>query len=94
MRISSFYIFVLVIQYFSLVMPVISHSGLFYLVFLVSLHYHQVQEKQSKIDELDQEQITLIDMIAEERGRRDALEKSLRNKLKVSRFFLDCKILI
>ncbi|XP_059446903.1 protein MICRORCHIDIA 4-like [Corylus avellana] len=42
----------------------------------------QVQEKQSKIDELDQEQITLIDMIAEERGRRDALEKSLRNKLK------------
>ncbi|KAE8023734.1 hypothetical protein FH972_009402 [Carpinus fangiana] len=42
----------------------------------------QVQEKQSKIDELDQEQTTLIDMIVEERGRRDALEKSLRNKLK------------
>ncbi|XP_062149804.1 protein MICRORCHIDIA 4-like [Alnus glutinosa] len=42
----------------------------------------QLQEEQSKIEELDQEQITLIDMISEERGRRDAVEKNLRKSLK------------
>ncbi|KAJ0095816.1 hypothetical protein Patl1_16988 [Pistacia atlantica] len=43
---------------------------------------NQLQKAQQKIEEMDQEQITLIDMIQEERGRRDAEEDRLREKLR------------
>ncbi|KAG6653855.1 protein MICRORCHIDIA 7-like [Carya illinoinensis] len=42
----------------------------------------QLQEKQQQIEELDKEQVALVDMISEERGRRDALEEKLRKSLK------------
>ncbi|KAJ0039310.1 hypothetical protein Pint_23772 [Pistacia integerrima] len=46
------------------------------------LVFLQLQKAQQKIEEMDQEQITLIDMIQEERGRRDAEEDRLREKLR------------
>lgn len=43
----------------------------------------QIVKLQEKIQVLDQEQINLIDIFSEERNRREALEETLRNKLKV-----------
>ncbi|KAI6675527.1 hypothetical protein NL676_003433 [Syzygium grande] len=42
----------------------------------------QLQEAQSKIDQLNREQETLIDIFQEERERRDAVERNLREKQK------------
>ncbi|CAI9263111.1 unnamed protein product [Lactuca saligna] len=43
---------------------------------------NQIVKLQEKIQVLDQEQINLIDIFSEERNRREALEETLRNKLK------------
>ncbi|GFZ21091.1 histidine kinase-, DNA gyrase B-, and HSP90-like ATPase family protein [Actinidia rufa] len=42
----------------------------------------KLQEAQQKIEEMDREHETLIDIFSEERGRRDAEEDRLRNRLK------------
>ena len=44
---------------------------------------HQLIDAEKKLEELNNEQETLIDVFAEERDRRDAEEKKLRNKLEV-----------
>jgi len=43
----------------------------------------QLQEAQQKLEELNKEQESLIDIFSEERDRRDQEEESLRKKLKV-----------
>lgn len=44
----------------------------------------QLKEAQQKIEELNKEQESLIDIFSEERDRRDKEEEKLRKKLKVS----------
>lgn len=58
------------------------------IVFLVFLLYHQLQEKERKLEEMDREQIALIEMIAAERDRRDMEEEKLRNSIRVSKKFV------
>jgi len=50
--------------------------------FLISF-LRQLNELVKKIDELNHDQETLIDVFSEERDRRDAEEKNLRKKLQV-----------
>lgn len=51
-------------------------------IFLI-FFLHQLIDAEKKLEELNNEQETLIDVFAEERDRRDAEEKKLRNKLEV-----------
>lgn len=48
--------------------------------FLLSL---QVQTLKDKLEDVEQEQASLIDVFAEDRDRRDKEEEDLRNKLEV-----------
>lgn len=48
----------------------------------------QLQEATKKIEELNKEQESLIDIFSEERERRELEEENLRKKLKVSLFIL------
>lgn len=54
--------------------------------------FDQLQVAQEKIEELNREQESLIDIFAEERDRRENVEKNLKKKLQVrcgpSSFFL------
>lgn len=45
--------------------------------------FDQLQTAQEKIEELNREQESLIDIFAEERDRRDNEEKNLKKKLQV-----------
>ncbi|KAB1217500.1 MORC family CW-type zinc finger protein 3 [Morella rubra] len=49
--------------------------------FPIYLWYHALQTAQEKIEELNREQESLIDIFAEERDRRDNEEKNLKKKL-------------
>lgn len=59
--------------------------------FLLSL---QVQTLKDKLEDVEQEQASLIDVFAEDRDRRDKEEEDLRNKLEVlirsNPIFLNC----
>lgn len=52
----------------------------------------QLNESEKKIEELNHDQETLIDIFSEERERRNAEEKNLRKKLQV--LFLSNALLI
>lgn len=46
--------------------------------------FYQLRNAQEKIEELNKEQESLIDIFSEERDRRDNEEKNLRRKLQVA----------
>lgn len=52
--------------------------------------FWQLQEAQQKIEELNKEQESLIDIFSEERERRDKEEENLRKKMKVSSLSPTC----
>lgn len=55
------------------------------LIFLKSLPaINQLQEARQKIEDMNKEQDSLIDIFSEERDRRDIEEENLRKKLRVS----------
>ncbi|KAJ9563950.1 LOW QUALITY PROTEIN: hypothetical protein OSB04_009110 [Centaurea solstitialis] len=57
------------------------HAGIYLLQNNVMLH-GQVLKAQQKIEELDREQVSLIDIFSEERQRRDHQEETLRKRWK------------
>ena len=52
---------------------------------MVFLFYHQLQEKEQKLEDMDKEQEILIDMISKERDQKIVEENKLREKLRVSK---------
>lgn len=54
--------------------------------------FHQLQEATRRIEEMNKEQESLIDIFSEERERRDIEEENLRKKLRVSFYNYICQL--
>lgn len=73
-------------------LPVMWYANLFFPdIFLGVLGIYQLEEANYKIQELNREQESLVEIFSEERQRRDMEEENLRKKLKVKYFFQSTK---